>query len=530
MKYIGKKILVLAICIVLTLSFILGACNTEPSVNGSSEEEHSSIIDAQSSEESDSSEDISDDTSSDISGLRGGYDPTYGKYFVNMPEFKWSDKTEFKVLVYDNTIQKTYYSEEVGTDKPDIIDVFINESVRERNDIVLEKYGVEIKAIYASDVRQELVYDTLAGTGLYDAAMPFFLACTTLAQNGHLYNLADERFNDYIDLNMPWWDQNTTESFSIGNKVYFTTGDISFSQKKTSLAVLFNKNMLAQKFPDVDLYKMVRNGEWTLDEMITLSKAVTKDTDGIAGFTYKDTWGLASSYSDAMMFYLASGERMITKDANDFPNIAIGSERSITVAQNVLEQLQYQNKWVTHCNEYDVTDIWQKSLDIFTENRALFRTSNLIVTKFLRQSNKTDLDFGVLPMPKYNAEQESYYTPCAALMAHAIVIPVGLPDPEFSAFMIEVMACEAKNYITPAYYDYTLKYRDMRDDESAEMLDIIFDNVVYDMDMVYNFGAANIFTTLMNNRSNDFVSMFDYRRDHIIYAIEKMIFDIENLE
>jgi len=48
----------------------------------------------------------------------------------------------------DNTIETTYYSEEVGYDKYETTNPMINEAVKKRNQAVLDKCGVEIKAVY----------------------------------------------------------------------------------------------------------------------------------------------------------------------------------------------------------------------------------------------------------------------------------------------------------------------------------------------------------------------------------------------
>ena len=43
--------------------------------------------------------------------------------------------------------------------------------------------------------------------------------------------------------------------------------------------------------------------------------------------------------------------------------------------------------------------------------------------------------------------------------------------------------------VTPAYYDVQLKYRDSRDDESGEMLDLIFDSRTFDLGCAYGWGG-----------------------------------------
>ncbi len=506
MRPSGKRVSMLLMCIVLIMSLVLAACDLGDDKSGDGDKSNGDII----------------------GNEHGGYDPATGKYFVNMPEFTWNDKTEFRVLVYDNTTQDTYYSEEIGVDKYETTDQAIEDAVRERNNLVFEEYGVEVVAVYTDNVYTDVNNDVMTGSGDYDAAMPFLSDCARLAQSNALYDLADVRFNPYIDFSMPWWDQNATESLSINNRVYFTTGDISFMQKIVSIAVTFNKDMLEDHFPDIDLYQMVRDGKWTFDEMVRLSKEVTLDDDGTAGFSYRDTWGLSGGYGDAAMYYLASGERMVSKDANDIPTLAVGSEKSITVAQKVLEQLQLKDEWVIHVEHFanDVPNRWQTSLDIFGEGRALFRTSAFSAIKKLRDH---EANFGVVPLPKYDEVQDSYYTPCQAGMAYGIVIPNSAPDPEFSAYMIEVMSCNAKNHIPEAYYDTVLKGRDMRDDDSEEMLDeYIFNNVVYDLGLIYNFGGSDngvssMFSSLMTNSSTDITSTLESRRGAIIDAIDEVV-------
>lgn len=498
----SRKFFVMLTCLLLSLTFVLGACG----------------------ENGDTTSGTKSTTSVGITNEHGGYDPAKNRYFVNMPDLNFEEK-EFRVLVLDNTKETTYYSEEVGVDKYETTDDVLEEAVRNRNNKVLEDYGVAITAVYSAAVQTDLDNDVKSDTGAYDMAMPFLMHCVNLAQSGDLYDLKSDPINKYIDLSMPWWDQNATESLSVDNKVYFTTGDISIMQKIVSCAVTFNKEMLKDNFPGVDLYQMVRDGKWTIDQMVSMAKQVTKDSTGEGEFTSKDTWGLSGSYGDASMMYLASGEKLITKDQNDIPVIAIGSERSLTVAKYILEQLQLKNQWVIHANEMkDTNDIWKTSLEIFGENRALFRTSAFSAIKKLRAYTNNQ-DFGVIPMPKYDEAQEKYYTPCSATLAYGVVIPKSAPNPEFSAFMTEVMACEAKNYITNAYYETILKSRDLKDEDSEEMLDkYIFSNVVYDLGVIYNFGSvSSMFNTLMQNGSSDIASKLDSIKDAIETAIENTV-------
>ncbi len=82
--------------------------------------------------------------------------------------------------------------------------------------------------------------------------------------------------------------------------------------------------------------------------------------------------------------------------------------------------------------------------------------------------------------------------------------------------MVEVCSAEAKNTITKAYMEVNLQAKDVRDDESLEMLEIIFDNIVYDVGEVYNFGGVkSIFYNLTSAGSADIVSELESIRPTI---------------
>ena len=90
--------------------------------------------------------------------------------------------------------------------------------------------------------------------------------------------------------------------------------------------------------------------------------------------------------------------------------------------------------------------------------------------------------------------------------------------------MIDAYSAWAKNYLTPAYYEINLRYKDLRDDESEEMLDIIFDNIVYDMGECFGFGkVSSIFLEQVKDGNSDVVSIFETRKPQAEAEIEQLI-------
>ncbi len=448
------------------------------------------------------------------------------RYVADLPEFAWNSSDEkyatFDVLVYNNKAQNTYFSEEIGYNMYSTTDEVLNAAVMERNNYVEQLTGVEIVAHAVDNVQTTLAEDIASGGGLYDMAMPFMPAAATFAQEGSLLALNEL---DYINLEQPWWDANATESLSVDGMLYFTTGDISIMQKIVSTAVTFNKGMYDELFPgEKTLYEMVDDNEWTLDKMVEMAKVATQN-DGDGDWDIDDQWGCSSSYGDANMFYLASGNTICAKDADDLPMFTMDSQSSVNAAVKILELLQ-QTDWAIHAQDMGqmgATDIWVASLDVFGEGRALFRTTAFSAIKKLRAYDN-GVEFGIIPMPKLTADQDKYYTPCSALYAYAVVIPANVADADFSAYMTELVCCEAKNYVTDAYYEVTLKKRDSQDDDTERMLDLIFSNVVYDPGYIYNFGAANsVLTNLMSSKSDDVMSSIEKITSAVESDIEEII-------
>ena len=511
---IGTRVVLLALCLAL-LGGLLAACQTP---------------DAPSPSES-SSGPAATESGADTSAAPAGSkyqdaDNMYTLDNLGMPEFDFGiSEINFAVTSVEGS--STYFSEEIGYDMYDTTDTVLNEAVRTRNHLIEEKYGVTINALPVKNVAEAVNNDTTAGLHQYDVVMPYMPACAKLALSGALYDLT--AFPEYIHLDAPWWDQSANKSLSIGGHLYFTTGDISIMQKITSTAITFNKTMYHDSLEKQygDLYQLVRDKKWTFDIMHEMGKAVTQDSDGVPGMTSDDTFGLSSSSGDPTVYYLGSGEVFATKDSNDLPMLHLGTtESSITAVQKVLSVLEEGDQWLMNCEEYQgrVSDIWVLSLQIFGENRCLFRTTRFSAIKKLRLYTDAS-DFGIIPMPMVLQGQDTYYTPNASTEAFGVAIPVSAKNPQFSAYIIEAMSCLAKNTITPAYYEVTLKHRDSKDAESEEMLDhYIFNNVVYDPGIVFGFGGLTyMLNGLFNAKSTDIVSTLDAKRSEIQNSIKEFI-------
>jgi hypothetical protein len=120
-----------------------------------------------------------------------------------------------------------------------------------------------------------------------------------------------------------------------------------------------------------------------------------------------------------------------------------------------------------------------------------------------------EFDFGIVPYPKYDSVQENYYSYVdghASMMA----VPLCLTDPEWTGIIIEELSYLSYKDILPVYYDVVLNVKLVRDEESVEMLKILFDSKTFDFG--YAWGAWDfwyIFIENIQNNKTDFVSAYE---------------------
>jgi hypothetical protein len=96
----------------------------------------------------------------------------------------------------------------------------------------------------------------------------------------------------------------------------------------------------------------------------------------------------------------------------------------------------------------------------------------------LREQSSEDTEYGILPYPKYDENQEEYRTADGNCTVYAAV-PKNASDPEFSGEMLDALGAAGKSIVYPAYYITTLKGKTAQDPESVAMLDKIRDTMYF---------------------------------------------------
>lgn len=427
------------------------------------------------------------------------------KIFPDLPEKDLNDETfTFYVMGYERNVNN--YSVEIyaEAENGDVI----NDAVYRRNKTVEEKYNFTVaefpekNSSLADSVKKTL----LAGDDLYQVFMMNLRDSASLANQGFLQNLKNV---ENLDLSKQWWDSKSNDGLSICSKLYFAVGDINIMDNNATWAVFFNKKLIKDLGLEMP-YTYVQNNEWTLDKYHEMSAAAAKDLNGDGLMNPDDDcWGTVGDYMNTFMLYIASGEKAIKKDAADIPYLESINERGANVMDKVLD-IQLDSNSTLHANEYSskyanvYSDMLRRN---FKEDRALFYIAGLLSYTLLRDMES---EFGMVPMPKYDSAQDSYYTTYNYGNASSLSIPVTNSRLSDTGLIVEALAAESMYTLTPAYYTVALERKYMRDEESRAMLDIILSSRIVDLDIIFNWGGSyDMFEQVTQKKSRDFTSEFE---------------------
>ena len=295
---------------------------------------------------------------------------------------------------------------------------------------------------------------------------------STLAAEGLLANLCDM---PYLGMDQNWWSRLMYENCQINEKMYFTTGDISPVMYKSPYAVYINQMLLEKYSIDVDIFGLVREGNWTIDRLNEITKPYENDLngDGTMHINY-DFFGLVHQLepNNSSMMLAAVGIPLTSFDKGKL-SLSLTTEKVI----NAVEKLRDMTVNLQYDNTNDVSRI------AFQHDRAI--AMMYYVGYGLRNMES---DYTVVPMPKYDENQANYYCEVNGWCDSFVGIPMNV-DADFTGLVAEALARESYQTLRPVVVDLVLKAKGSRSEESVEMLDYIYNNTYVDLGYIYNFGG-----------------------------------------
>lgn len=280
-------------------------------------------------------------------------------------------------------------------------------------------------------------------------------------------------------------------------------------------AVFFNKDLAAECGLE-DPYALVRRGEWTWDEFFKYINAVASLNESRAakGLSLLYSYGVegASEYL-ADVVYFSEGNRLIESGLGKQPRVAVDPEGA---AHTMITAKTLYN------DPLKVLDT-SASVGIFADGGSLFLIDRLSTMKTIRNSKAS---WGVLPMPKRDAAQESYLSvvPPDALM---FAVPANSKGLEKTSRILSAININSLGYLVDEYLRDCM-YDHLRDNDSLDSIEKICYGAVYDMAYTVGEADANIANSTYNavrnvyQNNNDLTFYFDQYAYSANTALERL--------
>ncbi len=409
-----------------------------------------------------------------------------GENVKELPALNWEGQ-EFRILGRESTTAWAHNFEVYRDELPEDV---VGKAVYERNENIYNKYGITIAGTLTSGNNSSAKTMLESGEDLYDMLILSPEAHHPLAMQGYLL---DMNSLDYVNMDHNGWIDYNNEQLSVGGNLYYTSNKFLLQDKHRSFVLFYNRDY-ANELNLGHFEDMVFDGTWTIDKVVELGKQATADTDGQPGMTKEDNWGVAAAeYYNFCQWSYGAGFRFTEKDASGYPVLIGATDQMLQILDKVYGLVA--NTEVYFCDQDYGSVNWEDCADhAFYDGRVLILTMAMSTLEMLPE--KTEIEFGVLPNPKFNEDQENYYALPNLGNGSLFSIPATIMDTAFTGFGLEALTEESVDTSYNAYIETKSKLQDAYDEDCAKCLDIIFNGIVYDIAFVSNVGDLG---SLMQN-------------------------------
>lgn len=402
----------------------------------------------------------------------------------------------------------------------------LNDTAFERKSAIEDKYNCLLNVFNVSSGSAEVV-DTInsavmSGDNLYDIALVRASHYNALIRAGDLTDLS---MVPHLDLDSKYYLGQSFDALSIGGSHYGIVSNVSMNPYLLIFCSYFNKVML-DEYKFEDMYDLVRSGKWTIDKMYEMSKLVAADLNNDGIYDSKDQYGMVYIIDVPEGFINSSGVKL-AEASNDTIEKTYKSRTAVDKIQHIFDILSDKSAtFNVHARAGASERVTVLETGMFIDGKTLFSLAGIYYAQQFRDMKD---DFGIIPMPKYDEEQDNYISPIFSNVFPITVIPRSNDNLDWTGIILEEMSYRGYTEMLPALYDTVLTGKCARDEDSVEMLDIIFSNTSYDIGMIFDFGGVrteirNIFQALDGNFSSTFASI-DSKVDANIEELIKAVND-----
>ncbi len=391
----------------------------------------------------------------------------------NLPEAKY-DGAEFRVMTRE-TYAGWQYSTEIAVEE--LNGDACNDAVYNRNVAIEERFDVKISVTEDANPQSSVQTFVTAGTPDYHLVSFFDYQAYTPINAGVLMNWLE---SSYTDLEQPWHNSAANEGATVNNILYAICSDLSITSMTYTHAIFGNTDLLLDYgYSADDMYSMVREGTWTIDKLIEMTTEMYIDKNGNGNADSADVYGFGYQITNPGDVWLtAFGEKVCTVNGADI-ELSFMNDKTVSILEKLLEW-HYNNPGFTKLTtQYDEETYFLEEKLVMAPMRFATAYNTL---------REMDAVYTMLPFPKWDENQEGYYTNADDKFSVFGLPLTSAPEIDFVSTIFEAMCAESYKKVYPAYYDQALKGKYSSDATTAEMVELIMAGRAFDFS--FQFGES----------------------------------------
>ena len=424
--------------------------------------------------------------------------------------------SDFTILCYGHT-SWLMDTEELNGD-------VVNDAIYNRNHNVAERFNSNIIFDSAADysTASSNVRNAVAsGDDYYQLAAYHFIQMGADLLTNTFMNLNDV---PYINFEKPWWNDTTVNDMTYKGVTFIGVGYLGLSNVNSAYALFYNKG-LAEEYSLPDVYEVVNEGKWTKDKMKEYAEVVQQDINGDGVKDTGDRYGMAFDLNGACdQFLWFFGKKIYTSQED-------GTYKDTYYDEKLVDLINWLYDFSFNGNYTYTEASWNVSYPMFSAGNTLMVVGGIGGGLSYRE---LDLDYAIIPAPKWDEAQEEYITVSDG-SSEAVAVVTTVQDVERAGVLAEALTAEGWKIMLPAFYDTALKYKGTRDEQSVKILYMIVANVIYDFGYVFggtssSTGAGFWIHKIFQTGSPDITSFYEGRRqayednlNNVILAYEEYL-------
>ncbi len=395
-----------------------------------------------------------------------------------------------------------------------------NDAVYDRNLRIEDRFDVNIESYVTSaypydDVRTVVT----SGTYAYDVVGFWNFKAFVPIMAGVLYNWCDL---PYVDLEKPWHNQLANDPATINGKLYAINSDLSISTLQYTYGMFFNYNIWDRYgVSSQDFYDLIFEGKWTLEQMQSMTTGIWEDTNGDGVHDRNDIHGysvyLGLNTTDVWLAAFDLDVATIYDDGSF--DVTFFNEKTVTALEKAIA-LSYDEG-----GSYRNTVDWRDVPTAFAEGKIAM--TQLYFGETTESLGEMEDTYGILPLPKFDEEQEGYYTNAwDQFSVFAVPLTVKDADKDVTGIIFEALCAESYKTVFPAYYDQALKSRYSAEPATAEIIDLIMAGRKLEFTFQFGENLASLpymFRNMLASKSTDIASTYKKQEKSLKKVMQRLV-------